>query len=504
MFKIRHKLFLMLITATGGVVLCMYLVMQWSFESGFLHYINQQQEQRLLKLAKTVSAYWDKDTQWQTIEEHPRIWHEEVLQILRQDKALSSPPIPDMPPDMGDPEAAPLPEYLGRRDGLFRHRRPPQRGAPPLQRPDQERRPPVLLDANKRRVAGPPDGQQSDPQFPPLRLIPILHNGQTIGYISFHPRQRISNELNIAFAQQQKQSFLIIAGIVILIGIVLSIPAARWLVKPVQRVISGTRKLISGKFDTRIPVTSQDELGELATHFNRLAQTLEENESARRRWVADISHELRTPLAILKGEIEAIQDGVRPLSFDAIQSLQCEVAHLNHRVNDLYELSMSDIGALNYKMQPIEIARLVEEDVGNFRERCEQAGLSIALQTKLEHPAYVLGDEARLKQLFHNLLTNTLRYTDLPGELRIKVIKQGKQIEIHWEDSAPDVASSELPRLFDRLYRVEASRNRAKGGAGLGLSICQNIVKAHQGTIDVTHSSLGGLCLQIHLPIYSK
>ena len=116
-------------------------------------------------------------------------------------------------------------------------------------------------------------------------------------------------------------------------------------------------------------------------------------------------------------------------------------------------------------------------------------------------PVMIQGDPQRLQQLFTNLLENSLRYTDKPGQLRIVSSVQPQWLEIRFEDSPPDVPDTALPRLFERLYRVESSRNRATGGAGIGLSICHNIVTAHDGSISAHHAALGGLEIRVRLPL---
>jgi len=217
---------------------------------------------------------------------------------------------------------------------------------------------------------------------------------------------------------------------------------------------------------------------------------------------------------VLKGEIEAIQDGVRQASPDAMESLHSEVDSLNRLINDLYELSMSDIGALNYQKEELKPVDILASTLESFRYEYEQQGIELDYDVisnkghsgkQLSGQArFMLGDAVRLKQLFSNLLKNTLRYTDSPGKLRVESETTGREIKLHFKDSAPGVSEQELSLLFERLYRVEASRNRALGGAGLGLSICSNIVKAHDGHIDAKASPYGGIWVTITLPLTGK
>ena len=198
-----------------------------------------------------------------------------------------------------------------------------------------------------------------------------------------------------------------------------------------------------------------------------------------------------------------MQDGVRPLNSDTLDSLHTEVIHLNTLVNDLHELSMSDLGALVYEKEQLDIAELLEQSVDMHRPLAARHQINVHLNIETSDPQreiLMLGDEDRLMQLFDNLLQNTCRYTDPDGELHIVLRENADQVRIEWYDSAPGVQEADLQHLFDRLYRVEASRNRAKGGSGLGLTICQNIVHAHEGTISASPSPLGGLKLTIVFP----
>jgi two-component system, OmpR family, sensor histidine kinase BaeS len=205
----------------------------------------------------------------------------------------------------------------------------------------------------------------------------------------------------------------------------------------------------------------------------------------------------------LQGELEAVQDGIRPLNTDTLDSLHNEVIHLNTLVNDLHELSMSDLGALVYEKEQINIAEVVEQCIDMHGPLAARHNIRVNLTIESSNPdneIFMLGDEDRLLQLFDNLLQNTCRYTDPGGELQIVVKESPDHVHIEWFDSAPGVKEADLPHLFDRLYRVDTSRNRAKGGSGLGLTICQNIVHAHEGTITAGPSPLGGLKLTIIFP----
>ncbi|MCV2513159.1 ATP-binding protein, partial [Leclercia pneumoniae] len=229
------------------------------------------------------------------------------------------------------------------------------------------------------------------------------------------------------------------------------------------------------------------------------ASTLEKNQQMRRDFMADISHELRTPLAVLRGELEAIQDGVRQFTPESVASLQAEVGTLTKLVDDLHQLSMSDEGALAYQKAPVDVINILEVASGAFRERFASRDLRIELA--LPDHAVVFGDRDRLMQLFNNLLENSLRYTDGGGALRLSGHLTDTHFALTFADTAPGVTDAQLTKLFERFYRTEGSRNRASGGSGLGLAICVNIVAAHGGTLRAAHSPFGGVSITVELPL---
>src|SRR5690606_11840488 len=158
-----------------------------------------------------------------------------------------------------------------------------------------------------------------------------------------------------------------------------------------------------------------------------------------------------------------------------------------------------DAGALSYRMEPLDLAALAHRVVDGLRDRYARAGIDLHVDARREH--WVQGDERRLEQLLSNLLENTLRYTDAPGRARVTVETLSRAgVRLIVEDSAPGVSAEVLPRLFERLFRVEGSRSRAHGGAGLGLAICRHIVQAHGGTARAVASPLGGLRLEFDFP----
>jgi two-component system sensor histidine kinase BaeS len=478
--NIKYKLFLAILSAHFLVYLSIYSSGYYNFNQGFLDYISRIEERQVPALVDGLVKYYKENNSWDPLRSDTSKW----IGLLRE--SIESSSDPTLLAARQNLNLRPKPNSFSPNDWYYTSEYSPAR--PYLH----------LLDADQSIIFGNPEAFSAA-----ATLNPIIVEGVTVGYLAVTSRQQLSEQADLLFAEQQKNNFLALAIVLVFLSALIAFPAATFLTRPVREVVAGTRALTSGDYTSRIKVRGSDELGQLAEDFNTLALTLEQNRSARQQWIADISHELRTPLAILQGELEAMQDGIRPLNTDTLDSLHNEVIHLNTLVNDLHELSMSDLGALVYEKEQINIAEVLEQSVDMHRPLAAKHKIRMSLRIESNHPdkeILMLGDEDRLMQLFDNLLQNTCRYTDPGGELQIVVKENTDQVRIEWFDTAPGVKEVDLQHLFDRLYRVEASRNRAKGGSGLGLTICQNIVHAHEGTITASPSPLGGLKLTIIFP----
>ncbi len=464
---ITSKLFLAILLTCAIVAIAMAIAMRYSFNQGFLGYLNEQEEQRVETLRPTLASAYEEHGSWDFLRNNPRRWF-----------SLTRPPGMAAPAeDKGNP---------GEARARFT---PPESDLTGLNLRIS------LLDDQRKLVIGNPaagDGAM-------LKSVDV--DGATVGWIALLPFQQVSAGAASSFQEQQMKASWIIGGSATLLAALVAWLLAQMFLAPVKRIAASTHRLAIGDYGHRVAVSSSDELGRLAQDFNQLALTLEKNERLRRAFMADVSHELRTPLSVLKGELEAMEDGVRPTSADGIQSLQAEVATLGKLVDDLHELALSDVGALTYRKSRIEIVELLRQSCAAFEERFAARAIGLQIQAAQAQTAYCHADPDRLRQLFKNILENTLRYTDSGGRLVIAVTKNRRAVTLDFQDSKPGVAPDILPHLFERFYRVESSRSRATGGSGLGLAISRNIVEAHQGSIVAQASVLGGLRLVVTLPL---
>jgi two-component system sensor histidine kinase BaeS len=476
--SIRFKLFLTLLLTTLLVVAGMYAFMRWSLDRGFAEFVEKRQREHLSTLLENLGDYYATDPEWKRLTGNKRRWLE-LLAGSREHRR-------HFPPDW-------LKQAL---------REPADVWPPALPGPEAERRfvplelRVMLLRADKTIIFGRRE------KLDQLALQPILHEQRVAGYLGILPGKPLNQPIELQFIERQGRSFVWIAGMMVLLSALLASVLAYALGRPLKRIAGAARTLAAGNYDIRLPVESADELGQLARDFNEMAAALGQAEQARRRWIADISHELRTPIALLRGEIEALQDGIRPLTREAVDALYGDLMRLNRLTDDLYQLSLSDQGALSYRKSAADPVAVLRADIDALAPEFANKKIAVKLIDRRESSFTLHADPDRLSQLFRNLLANSLNYTDAGGRLEITAVRQADALVVEFADSAPGVPEAALPRLFDRFYRVEGSRSRHHGGAGLGLAICRNIVKAHGGGISASASDAGGLRIRIELPVH--
>ena len=238
---------------------------------------------------------------------------------------------------------------------------------------------------------------------------------------------------------------------------------------PVEALTAGARALAAGRLDARVPVRGDDEVAELGRAFNSMADSLERNERARRNMVSDVAHELRTPLTNMRVQIEAAQDGLVATDGRFLASIEEEAATLARLVDDLQQLSLAEAGQLRLEIAEVRVAEIVE--------RAAPASVARSVPEDL----VVRGDARRLVQVVRNLVVNALAHA--ASRVEVRAARVGDGVEIRVIDDGPGVPDEHVARIFDRFYRVDASRSRATGGAGLGLAIAKQLVELHGGRI---------------------
>jgi two-component system sensor histidine kinase BaeS len=350
-----------------------------------------------------------------------------------------------------------------------------------------------LIDANEQYLAG-VIARPLIVAFASLDTLQraIVVDGEVIGFLVVAKPESATDELAVAFLIQQQDNLLIVAAVGLLLGAISAYLLAAHFRRPIRLLVAGARRLANAQFDTRITVRRSDELGELAAAFNQLATRLEDAERSRQQWVADTSHELRTPLSVVRGQLEALLDGVRAATPENVALLLRQVLSLSKLVDELNELARSDVGQLDYHKAAQDVWPMLQETVASFAEKFRLADLKATLSTAPAH-SIVLCDLERLRQVMTNLLENSVRYTSTGGRIEVQALVRDECLHVLIDDTAPGVDPTLLPRLGERFFRVDASRSRQRGGAGLGLALCRSIIAAHGGRLEFSVSPLGGL-----------
>jgi two-component system sensor histidine kinase BaeS len=328
--------------------------------------------------------------------------------------------------------------------------------------------------------------------------VTIVVNDVEVGTLRLRPLPKLESSWDLQFAREQLKYGLLSALAVLALATLGSMVFARRLSEPLKRMTDRARRIADGDYAARVEIARSDEIGELAQELDAMAAALERSRAARQRWTAEISHELRTPLSVIRAELDALEDGVRPLDQAAMRSLNGEAQRLSRLVEDLYQLALADAGALAYRFGDEDLSELLQEALDAHASSFANAGLTVTRE--LPPAAPVRADGERVRQMIGNLCANACRYTTAGGQVRVRLRDAGGDWRVDFEDSAPGVPPAALPQLFDPLFRVEVSRSREGGGAGLGLAIVRRIIEAHAARIRAEPSELGGLRIVIDWP----
>jgi two-component system, OmpR family, sensor kinase len=333
-----------------------------------------------------------------------------------------------------------------------------------------------------------------------MYVAPLRARDQIVGAIVVaEPTQPVADTLR---RLATLLAFGIIGGLVVaaFVGALL----ARSALAPIDRVTQSARGIAhSGDLSRRVEQRkTHDEVGRLATTFNEMLARIEELFRSQQRFVADMSHELRSPLTTIRGNLDLLRRGAfennqeRDASLAAIDS---ESARMQRMVQDLLLLAQADAG-VELRKQPIELDTLLLDVYRQARMMANGVKVSLGC----EDQAQVLGDPDRLKQLFINLIDNAIKYTPNGGEVKLSFERDTEWVRVAVADTGAGIPEQDLPKIFDRFYRVDKARSRENGGAGLGLAIVKWVVDAHGGKIDVESQRGKGTIFTVWLPLASK
>lgn len=284
------------------------------------------------------------------------------------------------------------------------------------------------------------------------------------------------------FADAVQRTLTVVGLGAVVAGIVLVMLFSRRVLGSIGNLTMAARELGGGDLSSRVSVRGNDEVAELGRAFNNMADALEGSEAQRRNMVADVAHELRTPLANIQGHIEAMQDGLLQPDAENLDTVHQQTMHLNRLVDDLRLLAESESRDLRLTPEPMLLADVVERVADSFRPRTNAAPIEMTVAVPDDLPT-VNADRLRIEQALTNLIDNAVEHTPPNGKITIAAENLWDTVRVSVADTGPGIPADALPRVFDRLYRADPSRQRGAGGSGLGLAIARQLVEAHRGTI---------------------
>ncbi|MGD8403035.1 MAG: ATP-binding protein [Anaerolineales bacterium] len=330
--------------------------------------------------------------------------------------------------------------------------------------------------------------------------ISIEVDGQKVGTLVMGrvPFQR--NPREEEFIQRTNLMLIYSAVGASLVALLLGIFLSRTLTHPIRELTEATHAVADGELGKQVSVRSKDEMGELASSFNKMSADLARSSEARKQMTADIAHELRTPLSLILGHAEAVHDGVLPPTKENFEIIRDEAERLEKLVEDLRTLSLADAGELSITRQEVSPQKLLDDLHTTYLHIASQKNVKIQLNVASDIPRLNI-DPGRMTQVLTNILDNALKHTPEGGQVKLSAGQVGDGVELSIQDSGPGIEGEDTNRIFERFYRTDTARHRDDGGSGLGLAIARSIVEMHQGQIWAESKPGQGLKIIIRFPI---
>jgi signal transduction histidine kinase len=303
-----------------------------------------------------------------------------------------------------------------------------------------------------------------------------------------------------ALLQRLVRAGLIAAAISLALSIILSLVLSYGMLQPIQALTQAAARMSGGDLSQRVKPRGGDELGTLGKAFNQMAVSLQRAENNRRAMTADIAHELRTPIAIQRAHLEALQDGVYPLTMENLAPVLEQTDLLTRLVEDLRTLALADSGELRLEISPTDLPGLVRRVVDRFYPEAESRQVELAVKNTAGVLEPLPLDPDRLEQILNNLVSNALRYTPDGGRIEVEIACEAAWAELRVADSGPGISEEALSKVFERFYRADPARSRAGGSTGLGLAIARQLALAHGGDLSAANRPGGGALFTLRLP----
>ena len=390
----------------------------------------------------------------------------------------------------------------------------------------------IVLDSEGRLIAesSPPDDRQRgrdrrffdhekrlDHPVSPEHFAPIVASGLQVGSVAVAARGRggfgplllrhddtpppLDAEPPLTrFADAVRRTLTIVGLVAGAAGILLVVVMSRRMLSSISSLTAAARGLGSGDLSQRAAVRGNDEIADLGRTFNSMADALEHSERQRRTMVSDVAHELRTPLSNIQGHIEAMQDGLLEPDAAALDTVHRQALYLNRLVDDLRVLAAAEAKELRLQQEPTPVGEIVDRVVTSFKPRAEAGSVRLKAEIAAALPSVYL-DRVRIEQALANLVDNAIRHTPSGGTVVVAARLEADSVRVEVTDTGQGIPTDALPHVFDRLYRVDPSREKGTGGSGLGLTIARQLVEAHGGTIWAESEEGAGSRFGFDLPL---
>jgi two-component system sensor histidine kinase BaeS len=304
----------------------------------------------------------------------------------------------------------------------------------------------------------------------------------------------------VDLSDRNRLRILAIAAAVLLVATTVSLVVGSRMTRPLRALAAAAGRMSAGEVGTRVRVGGRDEIGAVAVAFNAMAESREQQEAARKAMVSDVAHELRSPLSIIRGQVEAAQDGLVDLDPALLASLHEEAVTLHRVVDDLQVLALADAGALRLHRERVDLGEAVRQQVAAARAAAGPGAPRLTCTVTGASAGAVDVDPVRVRQVLGNLLSNALRHTGAHGEVRVELDAGPTATVLTVQDTGAGIPADRVAHVFDRFYRADPSRSRATGGSGLGLAIVRDIVELHGGTVTLTSEEGVGTRVVVTVP----
>jgi signal transduction histidine kinase len=329
---------------------------------------------------------------------------------------------------------------------------------------------------------------------------PVTVDEQQVGTILTARQPPGFNPQEARFLQRTNEALIFASTGALLVALVMGILLARTLAGPLQALTRAAQSITQGQLEQEVKVGTGDEIGQLASAFNRMSREVARVNQLRRQMTADIAHDLRTPLTVISGYIESMHDGVLKPTPERLELIYSEIERLQNLVGDLRVLSLADAGELSLNPQQISPKALLDRAATLFRHQAELGQVVIDVKASGDLPE-IRVDEARMMQILGNLISNALRYTPPNGRITLSALPVRDRLEIRVQDTGEGIAAEELPHIFERFHRADKSRHSESGETGLGLAIVKALVELHGGEVSAESTPGQGSTIHLSFPV---